>query len=211
MTRLILIDDHPMLLRGLSLIFETMPGYDVVATTTDGSTVSDLVDAHSPDVVVTDAVMPNVDGLAVVKQCATTHPGLPVLVLTTFDDASLVRSLIDAGACGYLLKDVSPEQLAAALDAAVSGGMVLDPRIARFAHTPATPPEKTRQITTLTRAERAVAHLVAEGKNNAEIAAALCLAEGTVKNHVSALLRKLSARDRTVLALRLARSFGQLP
>ncbi|MDO4686582.1 response regulator transcription factor [Corynebacterium freiburgense] len=208
--RIILVDDHALMLRGLSLIFETIDGCDVVATTTDGREVSKLINEHQPDVVVTDAVMPGFDGLAVVTECARLHPEVPVLVLTTFDDASLVRSLIDAGAAGYLLKDVSAEHLFEAIQAAAEGGIVLDPRIARIVHRRNSGTSKVRGIMTLTRAERAVAELVAQGANNKQIAAQLFLAEGTVKNHVSHLLRKLDAADRTVLALKLAKSFGYL-
>lgn len=199
MTRIIIVDDHDMLLRGLSLLFETIDGCDVVATTTDGRRLGMLIHKHSPDVIVTDAVMPDYDGLAVVKDFGYQ---LPVIVLTTFDDARLVRSLVDAGCAGYLLKDISPEDLAHAIESVASGGMVLDPRITRVM--------RSTGPTSLTRAERSVAELVAEGINNREIAARLHLAEGTVKNHVSSLLRKLDAPDRTVLALKLARSFGYL-
>lgn len=216
--RVILIDDHELLLRGLTLIFDTIDECEVVATTTNGKKVSSLIDAFAPDIVVTDAVMPDFDGLAVVRECATHYPHVPVLVLTTFDDATLVRSLIDAGAAGYLLKDIDANHLAEAIDAAAGGGIVLDPRIARMLHRPTNAscspsskkPASVEGITTLTRAERKVATLVAEGKNNKEIAEILYLAEGTVKNHVSVLLRKMKASDRTVLALTLARAFGQL-
>ncbi|WIM69191.1 response regulator [Corynebacterium suedekumii] len=199
----ILIDDHPMLLRGLSLLFETIDGIDIVATSTDGARALELAREHDADIVITDAAMPGVDGLGVVTMCA---PHLPTLVLTTFDDAQLVSSLVAAGASGYLLKDVPPDDLAQAIRAAADGGLVLDPRIARHAQAGSTPPDG--ELALLTRTERDVAKLVAQGRNNAEIAAEMVLAEGTVKNHVSALLRKLHARDRTALALRLAKAFG---
>lgn len=96
-TRIILIDDHDMLLCGMSLLFDTVDGCEVVATTTEGCEVSQLIDAHKPDVVVTDAVMPRSDGLAVVEHCRSKHPEVPVLVLTTFDDSRLVSQLIQAG------------------------------------------------------------------------------------------------------------------
>lgn len=99
-TRIILIDDPDMLLRGMSLIFDTVDGCEVVATTTEGCEVSQLIDAHKPDVVVTDAVMPRFDGLAVVEHCRSKHPEVPVLVLTAFDDSRLVSQLIQAGAAG---------------------------------------------------------------------------------------------------------------
>ncbi|AKK08201.1 response regulator [Corynebacterium testudinoris] len=201
----LLIDDHLMLLRGLSLLFETIEGIDIVATTTDGSQAMHLARTHGVDIIITDAAMPGTDGLAVVTACA---PHLPTLVLTTFDDAALVDRLIAAGAAGYLLKDVSPDDLADAIRAAVDGGLVLDPRIARHAWASKST-NREGELAVLTRTERVVAKLVSTGLNNQEIAAELHLAEGTVKNHVSALLRKLQARDRTMLALRLSKAFGQ--
>ncbi|WP_301924955.1 response regulator [Corynebacterium glaucum] len=197
-TTALLIDDHDMLLRGLSLILETSDDVEVAATTTDGSQALQLAREFNVDVVVTDAAMPGTDGLAVVQACS---PHVPVLVLTTFDDAALVKQLLDAGASGYVLKDVSPEELIRAIVAVAQGGMILDPRIARHA-------VENPQLAILTPTERKVAESVARGLNNQEIAETLFLAEGTVKNHVSALLRKLEARDRTVLALRLAKALG---
>ncbi|WP_115685050.1 response regulator transcription factor [Corynebacterium senegalense] len=200
-TKAIIVDDHDMLLRGLCLILESVNGgaVEVVATTTDGSRALNLAQEHGADVVVTDAAMPGTDGVGVVKACS---PFLPVLVLTTFDDAALVKELIGAGASGYILKDVSPEELTSAIVAVAEGGLILDPRIARHAFS-SVPQEG--ELAVLTRAERGVAELVARGLNNREIAEAQFLAEGTVKNHVSALLRKLQARDRTVLALHLSK------
>lgn len=211
-TRIILIDDHDMLLRGLSLLFDTVEGSEVVATTTDGREVAKLIDAHAPDVVVTDAVMPRFDGLEVVKQCKDIHPDVPVLVLTMFDDSQLVSQLIEAGASGYILKDVSAEYLANAAKAVAAGGMVLDPRTAGFAYgnnsASSSSAKDNRKVTTLTPTETQVAKLVARGLNNQAIAAKLFLAEGTVKNHVSMLLRKMEADNRTSLALSLASAFG---
>lgn len=197
-TTALLIDDHDMLLRGLSLVLETSDEVEVATTTTDGSQALQLAREFNVDVVVTDAAMPGTDGLAVVQACS---PHVPVLVLTTFDDAALVKQLLDAGASGYVLKDVSPEELIRAIVAVADGGMILDPRIARHA-------VENPQLAILTPTERKVAESVARGLNNQEIAETLFLAEGTVKNHVSALLRKLDARDRTVLALRLAKALG---
>ena len=197
-TRALLVDDHEMLLRGLRLILETDDRVEVVATTTDGAQALKLARRWDVDVVVTDAAMPGTDGVGVVNAC---NPHFPVLVLTTFDDANLVKKLLDAGASGYILKDVSPEELSSAIVATAQGGLVLDPRIARYA-------AGNPQLTILTPTKRSVAEKVARGMNNREIASALFLAEGTVKNHVSALLRKLEARDRTVLALHLAKALG---
>lgn len=197
-TRTLLVDDHEMLLRGLRLLLDTDDQVEVTATTTDGARALELARAHDVDVVVTDAAMPGTDGLDVVRECS---PHFPVLVLTTFDDAGLVTRLLDAGASGYILKDVAPEELTGAIAAVAAGGLILDPRIARHA-------VGNTHLAILTSTERNVAEKVALGMSNREIAAALFLAEGTVKNHVSSLLRKLEARDRTVLALRLAKALG---
>ncbi|MGO2112181.1 MAG: LuxR C-terminal-related transcriptional regulator, partial [Pseudoclavibacter sp.] len=124
----------------------------------------------------------------------------------------LVRDLVDAGAAGYLLKDIAPDRLAESVRAVAAGGLVLDPRIARHAHAHAQAPGAEAgpaPLAILTRSERAVAAEIALGRTNGEIAGSLHLAEGTVKNHVSALLRKLDARDRTALALLLAKALGR--
>lgn len=216
--RVLFVDDHELLRRGLRLVFETIDDVTVVGEAGDGREALALIPATAPDVVVSDARMPGLDGLGLVRACAEAHPGLPVLVLTTFEDAALVRELVDAGAAGYVLKDVAPDRLAESVRAVASGGLVLDPRIARHARSVASPgaqpgnagtaPESA-PLAILTPTERDVAAEVAEGKTNGEIAAALHLAEGTVKNHVSSLLRKLEARDRTALALRLAKALGR--
>ena len=208
MPKILLIDDHRVILDGLKLLLETFEGFEIVDTSTDGRRANALVRKWEPDVVVTDAAMPEFSGLDVVHDLGKHYPQLPVLVLTTFDDASLVHSLMKAGAAGYILKDVSPEQLAEAITQVAQGGVVLDPRVARFAYTNPAAAQQSQELAILTRAERTVAELVAQGANNAEIASTLHLAEGTVKNHVSSLLRKLQARDRTVLALHLARALN---
>lgn len=200
--RVLVVDDQELLRRGLRMILETDPGIEVVGEAEHGLRALAMIGQVRPDVVLADARMPRMDGLGLVRRCASAHPGLPVLVLTTFDDAQLVRDLLDAGAAGFLLKDVSTQTLADAIRQVVGGGLVLDPRVARAALAPA--PSATAGPA-LTDAESAVAGLVAQGLPNAEIAARLHLAHGTVKNTVSALLRKLGQPDRTALALHLAR------
>ncbi|GAB3617428.1 response regulator transcription factor [Okibacterium endophyticum] len=201
-TRVLIVDDQELLRRGLRMILETDQGIEVVGEAEHGMRALALIPDVTPDVVLADARMPTLDGLGLVRRCAVLHPGLPVLVLTTFDDARLVRELLDAGAAGFLLKDVSTDALADAIRQVVAGGLVIDPRVARAALSPAA---STLRRPALTDAEHAVANLVAQGLPNAEIAARLHLAHGTVKNTVSVLLRKLDQPDRTALALHLAR------
>jgi len=205
--RALIVDDQELLRRGLRMILETDAGIDVVGQAENGSRALAMIPSLRPDVVLTDARMPVMDGLGLVRACAASHPELPVLVLTTFDDNALVRSLLDAGAAGFLLKDVSTDELLSALRHVASGGLVIDPRVARalLAHV-----ENDSPAPALTPTEQAVADLVALGWPNAEIAAQLHLAHGTVKNTVSALLRKLGHDDRTTLALHLAGS-GRAP
>ncbi|WP_440710666.1 response regulator transcription factor [Herbiconiux sp. YIM B11900] len=200
--RVMIVDDQELLRRGLRMILETDPEIEVVGEAEDGMRALALIPVLAPDLVLADARMPVLDGIGLVQQCAMSHPGLPVLVLTTFDDARLVRDILDAGAAGFLLKDISTDALTDAIRQVLAGGLVLDPRVARAAVTPVSP---TAGHPALTDAEQAVADLVARGLPNAEIAAHLHLAHGTVKNTVSALLRKLGEPDRTALALRLAR------
>ena len=205
--RVLVVDDQQLLRRGLVMLFGTVEGVDVVAQAAHGAEALAVMRAEDVDVVLADAKMPVMDGIELVRRCAREHPDLPVLVLTTFDEPDVVRGAVAAGAAGFLLKDTSIEALAEAVRAVAAGGLVIDPRVARLALAPSRderdegdgPPA----LALLTPTEREVAALVAEGLSNQAIAARMVLAEGTVKNHVSALLRKLLAADRTVLALTL--------
>ena len=205
--RVLVVDDQQLLRRGLVMLFGTVEGVDVVAQAAHGAEALAVLRAKEIDVVLADAKMPVMDGIELVRRCVREHPGLPVLVLTTFDEPDVVRGAVAAGAAGFLLKDTSIEALAEAVRAVAAGGLVIDPRVARLALAPSRderdegngPPA----LALLTPTEREVAALVAEGLSNQAIAARMVLAEGTVKNHVSALLRKLRAADRTVLALTL--------
>ena len=205
--RVLVVDDQQLLRRGLVMLFGTVDDVDVVAQAAHGAEALAVLRAEEVDVVLADAKMPVMDGIELVRQCARAHPDLPVLVLTTFDEPDVVQGAVAAGAAGFLLKDTSIESLAEAVRAVAQGGLVIDPRVARLALA-APQNDKTESsmspvLAILTPTEREVAALVAEGLTNQEIAARMVLAEGTVKNHVSALLRKLQATDRTVLALTL--------
>lgn len=201
MIRVLVVDDQELLRRGLRLLLETVNDIEVVDEAANGREALVRVERSRPDVVLADARMPVLDGDGFVAACAEKHPGLPVLVLSTFDDAEVVRAVHAAGAAGFLLKDVSTDTLADGIRAVRSGGLVLDPRVARMVVSPPQDP-----LSALTAAERSVAERIARGMSNAEIAADLSLAEGTVKNTVSALFRKLEVRDRTALALAVARA-----
>lgn len=194
MIRVLIVDDQQLLRRGLKLLLAQSSEIQVV--TTCASAAETLVSLHNSevDVVLADAVMPGMDGPELVEQCRTLWPSLPVIILTTFDDAMIVRRSIKAGAAGFLLKDVSPTTLAEAITAAYDGHPYVDPRVAHLLALPS-------RFAGLTPTEKTVAELVGQGLSNREIAAELHLAEGTVKNHISALLRKTQVPDRTRLAL----------
>lgn len=208
--RVLVVDDQQLLRRGLIMLFGTVEGVDVVAQAAHGDEALAVLRAKRIDVVLADAKMPVMDGIELVRQCARSHPGLPVLVLTTFDEPDIVRGAIAAGAAGFLLKDTSVESLAEAVRAVADGGLVIDPRVARLAFTTSgsrTAGDESPVLAVLTPTERKVASLVAEGLTNQAIAARMVLAEGTVKNHVSTLLHKLQTPDRTALALTLYKAF----
>lgn len=208
MTRVLVVDDQQLLRRGLRMLLSTVDGIEVVGEAADGEEALAVIPRVLPDVVVTDARMPRMDGPALVAACRDRHPTLPVLVLTTFDEPEVVHGSLGAGAAGFLLKDVSPERLAEGIWAAERGELVIDPRVTRVALD-----ARSRDVATgdplaiLTRTERAVAERVARGMTNPEIAADLVVAEGTVKNHLTALLRKLDQPHRTALALLLHDAF----
>lgn len=217
--RVVLVDDQELIRRGLRLLLETNGGIAVVGEAADGREGLAVVRQTAPDVVLTDARMPTMDGVEMIRELVAQRNAPFVIMLTTFDDDALVQSAFEAGASGFLMKDASIDELVAALRAVVDGGLVIDPRVARLAlgqhdrerissAASTSAPELTSPLKVLTRAEMQVAELLATGATNREMADRLSLAEGTVKNHVSTLLRKLEQRDRTGLALLLSRYLG---
>lgn len=200
--RAVIVDDEELMRRGLGLLLATAD-VDVVGEARNGSEGLAVVQQVAPDVVLTDARMPVLDGVGFTRALREAGMDVPVIVLTTFDDEELVRSALTAGASGFLLKDTPAADLVQAMAAVLEGGLVVDPRVARAL----LPGAQRREspLAVLTRAERAVAAEVATGATNGEIADRLVVAEGTVKNHVSSILRKLGHRDRTSLALELSR------
>lgn len=197
-----MVDDQRLLRDGLRMLLGLTDTIDVVAEAGDGQEALAMIEKYAPDVVLTDARMPGMDGIDLVAACRERFGSLPVLVLTTFDDEGVVLGSLQAGAAGFLLKDISPERLADAVQAAARGELVIDSRVARMVVRGPTAAAED-PLAVLTRTERVVAEHLARGRTNAEIADVMVLAEGTVKNHVSSLLRKFGQRDRTGMALLL--------
>ncbi|MBB2940661.1 DNA-binding NarL/FixJ family response regulator [Actinoplanes lutulentus] len=212
MIRVLLADDQRLFREALAMLLSVQDDIQVVGEAADGAQAVELAGRASPDVVLMDLRMPVMDGPTATRHIRTNHPRVQVIALTTFDDDADVFSAIRAGAIGYLLKDASSERLMEAVRAAVRGESVLEPGVAaklvlRVAQLPTPAPDPL--IAPLSGRELDVVRLLAGGRSNREIAAALFLAEGTVKNHVTSALSKLGARDRTQAALR-ARELGLL-
>jgi DNA-binding NarL/FixJ family response regulator len=205
----LLADDQALFREALAMLLGTRPEIDVVGQAGDGAAAVDLAAALHPDVVLMDLHMPVLDGPAATRRLHAEQPEVRVLALTTFDDDEDVFAALRAGAVGYLLKDVASERLVEAIQAAARGESVLQPSVAakvlaRLARLPDADPAPRPQplLDPLTDRELQVVRLLADGRSNREIAARLHLAEGTVKNHVTNVLGKLGARDRTQAALR---------
>jgi DNA-binding NarL/FixJ family response regulator len=196
--RVLVADDQALVRAGFRKILEADAKIEVVGEAADGTEAVELSQQLEPDVVLMDIRMPNLDGIAATRQLAG---GPRVLVLTTFGLEEYVYEALRAGASGFLLKDVPPEQLLAGVHVVASGDALLDPAITRtvieeFAGKPVARRELLAKLDELTAREREVFDLVARGLSNAEIAAELVVTDGTVKTHVAHFLLKLGLRDR---------------
>ena len=209
--RVAIVDDQTLIREGLASLLALVPDLTVVGKAADGREALALVAELSPDVVLMDVRMPGMNGVAATREIRARYPHTRVIVLTTFDNDEYVFESLRAGASGYLLKNADPDHLATAIRAVYAGDSILDPAVTEKVIRRATHPEEEEPALTerLTRREREVLRWMAEGATNAEIAARLCLAEGTVRNHVSRILGKLGARDRAH-AVRLAVEWGLL-
>ena len=206
MIRIVLVDDQTLVRQGIRSLLELAGDITIVGEAGDGDEALGAIAREKPDVVLLDVRMPKKNGLDVLRELKTKDVVPPVILLTTFDDDETFLAAVRAGAKGYLLKDVSLEQLTDAIRAVAAGGTVIRPamteRILRgLEHMPRdfdalSPPDP------LTKREIEILRLMAGGYSNREIADALGTAEGTVKNHASSILSKLGVRDRTRAVLK---------
>ncbi len=204
MVRVLICDDQEMVCEGLRAILSSAPGIEVVGVARDGAQAVDLAAELGPDLVLMDLKMPVMNGIAATRLLHDRHPEIRVLVLTTYDGDEWVFDAIKSGAAGYLLKDTPREALIAAVTGTVEGKTHVDPSVAgklfrEVAKGPA--PSGIAEIAELSEREREVLGLLARGMTNADIAQRLYLAEGTVRNYVSAVLAKLGVADRTQAAI----------
>ncbi|WP_375000310.1 response regulator [Aeromicrobium sp. CTD01-1L150] len=206
MTRVLVVDDQRLVRDGIKGLLDLVLDIEVVGEAADGEAALAAIETRRPDVVLLDLQMPGLDGIGVLERLADRSDPPPVLVLTTFDDDELVLGALVAGARGYLLKDVSLEQLLHGVRTVAAGGSLAQPaitdRLLRTWRDRDASPSRRATPVGLSDRELDVLRLVASGYQTRDIAAALHLAEGTVKNHISNLLTKLDARDRTSAVLR---------
>jgi two-component system, NarL family, response regulator LiaR len=197
-----LIDDHRVVRQGLRDFLELQEDIEVVGEAANGEEGVQLARELLPEVVLMDLVMPGIDGVEATRQLKAASPSSKVIVLTSFADDNKVFPAIKAGAISYLLKDISPEDLAHAIRAAQRNEAVLHPEVAaKLMQEFSTPRANEAPVEQLTPREMDVLRLIAKGKSNKEIADALIVSEKTVKSHVSNILSKLHLADRTQAAI----------
>ena len=213
MIRVLIADDQALVRSGFGMILDARDDLEVAGEAEDGVEAVALARKSHPDVILMDVRMPRLDGIEATRQIVSSGSPARVLILTTYDLDEYVYAAIRAGASGFLLKDVEPPQLVAAVRAVARGDALLAPTVTRrllerfVATLPDEAPPSPPGLSTLTEREREILELVAAGLSNAEIAERLFLGETTVKTHVSSVLRKLGLRDR-VQAVVLAYETG---
>jgi DNA-binding NarL/FixJ family response regulator len=203
--RVLIVDDHEIVREGLQTLLSEETDFEVVGMTGDGASAVSLAEAAHPDVIVMDLVMPGLDGIEATRRIREKNPQARVLVLTTFAEDQRVREAIQAGATGYMLKDVLKTDLLRALRDAAAGRPSLHPEVQqqlmREVAGKTSAQKEALPHHNLTERESGILRLLAEGRSNKEIAAALYLTEGTVKGYVSTIFDKLGVEDRTQAAL----------
>ncbi len=200
--RILAVDDHDLVRRGLRSLFEITPGLELIGEAADGSEAVDQSRALKPDVILLDLMLPHKDGIQVTREIMANDPGARILILTSFAEDEKVFAAVKAGALGYLLKDSSPDELVQAIRDVNQGMPSLQPAIARkLLREISTPPDRPPTVDPLTEREMSVLKLIAQGKSNQDIAEVLVIGEGTVRYHVSNILGKLHLANRTQAAL----------
>jgi NarL family two-component system response regulator LiaR len=197
--RVMLVDDHLMVRDGLQVFLSVYDDLEIVAEAEDGAEAFDLCAQVQPDVILMDIVMPNVDGPSATARIREAFPQVQVIALTSFLEEDLVQRALQAGATGYLLKDVHPDKLAQAIRDAHKGQSTIDAAAAQILAEAARQPKSLGSD--LTPREREVLALLTEAKTNIQIAAALTVSSGTVRLHVSNILSKLGVSNRTEAAI----------
>ena len=202
--KVLIVDDHQVVRQGLRTFLELQDDILVVGEAMDGGTAVEMARQLDPDVILMDLVMPHMDGIEATRQVKALGTGIKIIALTSFTENEKVFPAIQAGAASYLLKDVSPDDLVDAIRAAHRGEARLHPDVLQKLMEQVASqgtPQREPQLESLTARELEVIRLVAQGRNNHEIAQELVISEKTVKTHISNILGKLHLEDRTQLAI----------
>jgi DNA-binding NarL/FixJ family response regulator len=205
--RVLVADDHPMFRDGIRVVLSADPDLDLVGEAADGLVAVAMAAELQPDVVIMDLNLPGCNGIEATRRVVATSPHIGVLVLTMFDDEDSVFTAMRAGARGFLLKGAGHDELVRAIRTVADGGVIIGPRVAERMQRFFEAPPVTPAFPELTAREHEVLALVAQGRSNSEIAAALHISGKTVRNHVSNVFTKLQVADRAQAIVR-ARSTG---
>jgi len=206
--RTVIADDQNILKEGLKMILSGEGDIDICGLASDGEEAYNICKWNTPDIVLMDIKMPNVNGVEATRKIKRDFPNVKIIVLTTFNDDEYIYDALKYGASGYMLKDATPGEIADAIRTVYDGGVLIQPNVAvkvvdRFAQMAKTNKGKDidNRVNLLTEREIDICRLVGEGKNNKEISDGLFLSEGTIKNHITNILNKLELRDRTQIAI----------
>ena len=213
MSKILICDDQKIVCEGLQTIINADPDLEVVGMAHNGEEAIEMIPGTNPDLVLMDLKMPVMNGVVASRKIVESFPDIHVLVLTTYDDDEWIFDAIRSGASGYLLKDTPPGDLIKSIKGTLTGKSFIDPQVAgkllaEYAENFGESPPPTHY--TFTDRERDILTLLSQGLSNPEIAEKLFLAEGTVRNYISSLLKKLGVADRTQAAI-LAIRYGLVP
>ena len=199
--KLLIVDDHQMVRKGLIYFFEAIPEIEIVGEATNGQEAITMYERFLPDVVLMDVDMPVMNGIDATAQLLKRWPKARILIVTSFSDQDYVIPALQAGAAGYQLKDVEPEELVETIKAVHKGESKLHPQVMKHVLSHVSEDTTKKRLATLTEREIDVLKEISTGQSNKEIAETLFISEKTVKTHVSNLLSKLELQDRTQAAL----------
>lgn len=205
--RILIVDDHEMVREGLMAMLKPEPDFEVVGQTGVGEDVQDLVQGTRPDVVLLDARLPGISGVEVCRRLTKAHPKVAVVILTTYTDVELVQDCLQAGARGYVVKDVEKFSLKESIRAVSRGQAVLAPQVAgQIIERMRSGAPQNERPAGLNGSQLAILRLISRGHSNREIAADVHLSENTVKTHIQEIFRKLGVRNRVEAAILAGKS-----
>ena len=201
--RIIIVDDHEIVRFGLKSLLDQHPEYDVIAEASNAKEALQQVNSYHPDIVLMDIRLPGKSGIDACEEIKSKYPDIKVIMLTSFAEDEMLFSAIKAGASGYVLKQINLDDLVRSIESVARGEAALDPAVTQRVFQEvrkAVKDEEAAAFSNLSQQEKMVLKLVAEGKTNREIAQALFLGEGTVRNYVSSILSKLGVSNRAEAA-----------